>query len=75
MKFARRFIILIGLLMLINLTMGFAADKPVKETPIAFFPLDRYNFKSALEGEEIIHDFIIQNKGKATLFIEKVKTG
>jgi len=34
-----------------------------------------FEFKPVLEGSEVVHDFIIQNAGKATLEIEKVETG
>ena len=80
MLFVRKFIFLISLLILLNLTIACNADKssadqPVNKKPNSFFPHDRYDFKSALEGEEVVHDFIVQNKGTAPLVIEKVKTG
>jgi len=34
-----------------------------------------YKFDPVLEGTEITHDFIVQNKGTAPLKIETVRTG
>ena len=36
---------------------------------------NRYTFPTVIDGTEVTHDFIIQNKGDAPLVIEKVKTG
>ncbi len=43
--------------------------------PIAVLPEIRYEFEPVPDGTQIHHDFIIQNKGTATLKIEKVRTG
>ena len=45
------------------------------EVPAAVLPARSYEFKPVLEGDEVRHDFIIQNKGTAPLFISRVKTG
>jgi hypothetical protein len=42
--------------------------------PLAHLPALRYEFASVMEGQEVIHDFVVQNKGSATLEIQKVKT-
>ncbi len=34
-----------------------------------------FEFAPVLDGAEVIHDFVIQNTGKATLEIEKIETG
>jgi hypothetical protein len=34
-----------------------------------------FEFKPVLDGTKIVHDFIIQNSGNATLEIEKIETG
>ena len=34
-----------------------------------------YDFGLAVEGEKVIHDFVLQNKGTSVLEIKKVKTG
>jgi hypothetical protein len=43
--------------------------------PAAVFPQSHFEFKSALEGQPVAHDFIVQNTGDADLQIEKIKTG
>ncbi len=43
--------------------------------PAAFFPETRYEFSAVLDGTKVVHDFVIQNKGTATLKVERVKTG
>jgi hypothetical protein len=42
--------------------------------PLAHLPALRYEFAPVMEGQEITHDFIVQNKGSATLEIQKVRT-
>ncbi len=49
----------------------FGADK----SPVAVISETEYRFTSIMEGNKIIHDFIMQNKGDAPLFIKKVRTG
>ena len=43
--------------------------------PSVFFPETRYEFPPVLEDAKVVHDFVIQNKGNATLNGERVKTG
>jgi hypothetical protein len=42
--------------------------------PSAHLPALRYEFEPVMEGREIVHDFVVQNKGSATLEIQKVRT-
>jgi hypothetical protein len=42
--------------------------------PIAHLPALRYEFEPVLEGSQVTHDFVVQNKGSAPLEIQKVKT-
>ncbi len=42
--------------------------------PLAHLPALRHEFEPVMEGREVTHDFIVQNKGTATLEIQKVKT-
>jgi len=44
-------------------------------SPAAVLPEVHYRFGTAIEGETVRHDFILQNKGSADLKIEKIKTG
>jgi hypothetical protein len=54
-------------------TFGLTAQS--LQAPSVFIPNSRYNFSPVLDGTEITHDFVIQNKGDAPLAIEKVRTG
>jgi len=42
--------------------------------PMAHMPALRYEFAPVMEGKEVMHDFVVQNKGSAPLEIQKVKT-
>jgi len=52
----------------------FSAEDVTQGQPIAFVPVDRYEFEPVLHGTEIIHDFVIQNTGTAPLEIKRVQT-
>jgi len=43
--------------------------------PSAFFPTTSYEFSPVLDGTQVVHEFVIQNKGNAPLKIESVRTG
>ena len=68
---------IILMLMFIHFAAGlwvqqvFGANK----LPVAVISETEYRFKSILEGDKIVHDFILQNAGDAPLFIKKVRTG
>ncbi len=49
---------------------GGSSDAPLA---VALEPI--FQFKPVVDGEEVVHDFIIQNRGTAELQIEKVQTG
>ena len=51
-----------------------AAGQEPPKAPIAYFPEKEYIFDTVLDGTDITHDFVLQNKGAATLKIEKVAT-
>jgi hypothetical protein len=44
-------------------------------SPEAVLPEAEYRFGTTIEGETVRHDFILRNKGKTDLKIEKIKTG
>lgn len=54
---------------------SFGAEKEAQASPSAFLPEIHYKFAPVADGVEIMHDFIIQNKGRAPLKIIKVGTG
>jgi hypothetical protein len=43
--------------------------------PTIAVPVDRYDFGSVAEDDEVVHDFVIRNTGDAELTISQVKTG
>lgn len=53
--------------------VGFGAQEDAE--PAAFFPQTLYEFSPVLDGAKVVHEFVVQNKGNATLNIERVKTG
>ena len=56
------------------LTVSRADTTPAPQLPDAFFPITNFNFPEVVEGTEIVHDFIILNKGAGPLTIKKVGT-
>jgi len=51
------------------------AENITREKPVAFLPEQIFEFEPVIEGDIVIHDFIIQNKGTAPLVIHKVRAG
>lgn len=60
---------------LFSQTGAFGTENNTLNVPPVFVPEARYKFDPVLEGTEITHDFIVQNKGTTPLKIEKVRTG
>jgi len=75
MRYRVRFFIVFVLFMPFFMAFSFASEKAIQESPSAFFPRDKYKFNAVIDGAEVTHDFIIQNKGDAPLIIKDVKTG
>jgi uncharacterized membrane protein YciS (DUF1049 family) len=71
MKF-RIFVIIAIAFFLAGTTIG--AENNLSVTPSVLVPHPKYNFESVVDGAQVIHDYVIQNKGAATLEILKVKT-
>ena len=46
-----------------------------KEKPSVFFPESNYTFESVFEGIQVLHDFVIQNKGTEALDVKRVSGG
>lgn len=60
--------------------LSFAEDKPAaapaaspEKAPAIVVPEEKYEFQPVVEGVEVVHDFVIQNKGTADLEILAVK--
>lgn len=68
-------VIMAALCCLLLLAIHCDAENITKEKPVAFLPEQIFEFEPVVEGTMVIHDFIIQNKGTATLDIHKVSAG
>ncbi|MBW1821514.1 MAG: hypothetical protein JRI92_07080 [Deltaproteobacteria bacterium] len=68
--------IITAIFILLLCQTGYAENK-IESTafPIVNVVEGTYKFEMVTEGKEIIHEFIIQNTGKAQLDITKVKPG
>ena len=75
MKIKNLFFFFLLFFLFLNLTTSIKAEDNVNTYPSAYLPVDNYEFDPVIEGAEIDHQFIIQNKGTAPLNIENVKTG
>ena len=75
MKIKNLFFFFLLFFFLLNLNASIKAENNVNTYPSAYLPVNTYKFDQVVEGTEIDHQFIIQNKGNAPLNIEKVKTG
>jgi hypothetical protein len=51
-----------------------AAQEAYVATPAAVMPETQYDFPDTIDGEYVIHDFVIRNQGDAVLNVLKVKT-
>ena len=74
MKFKIHIVFVFAFCILFSITNSSGAEKVTQKFPFAFVSVDSYDFSPVVDGVEITHDFIIQNKGTAPLKIEKVKT-
>lgn len=56
--------------------VGFLAPVQAEEgTPVAVVENGEFDFGAVYEGVDVVHDFVIQNKGDADLEIKDVKAG
>jgi hypothetical protein len=53
----------------------YSQQKPQGDMPAAAVVEPRYDFGTVPDGTEVVHDFIVQNKGTAPLVIDQIKTG
>ena len=75
MKKKALFLFFLAFCILFFETGSFGTENKTPNLPSVLVPESRFKFGPILEGTEIIHDFIVQNKGTAPLKIEKVRTG
>ena len=65
----------LSVVLLMTLFAAASANAQDDQDPRVFFPSTQYEFASVLDGDRVVHDFIIQNKGTAVLTVDRVKTG
>lgn len=51
-----------------------ASEVPVK-APQVFLPETLFEFQAVLEGTQVVHEFVLKNRGEAPLNILQVKSG
>ena len=66
---------LAGILLLIAAAVCFGAEDTATEGPDAVAVEPVFEFKPVLDGDEVVHDYVIQNKGSAELEVQRVQTG
>ena len=52
-----------------------ATEERSPDTPSAFIVQPEYTFDPVPDGTQVLHDYVIQNRGAEILEIQKVKTG
>ena len=63
----------VAMLLAFSVAVCFSAENDA--APSVFFPETHYEFSPVLDATTVMHDFVIQNKGNATLNVDRVKTG
>jgi hypothetical protein len=66
-------VLAVAIYLTLSVAVCFGAENDA--VPSVFFPETHYEFSPVLEDAKVVHDFVIQNKGNATLNVERVKTG
>jgi hypothetical protein len=69
------YIIALALYTFVFTAIAIGTENHTQHLPSAFFPEARFEFKPVLEGVDVIHPFVMKNKGTAPLNIEKVRAG
>ena len=69
----RKSISLACMLILVAAAACFGAENTAMPDAVAVEPV--FEFKPVLDGDEVTHDYVIQNKGSAELVIERIQTG
>ena len=77
MRVRRKWVLIYILFILVVPYSAFCGpnDQGDSTFPKVHVPEGTYEFEPVVEGTNVIHDFVIQNKGTATLDITKVRPG
>jgi len=70
----RKLFFLIVLCTMLVPISGLAEDAPAKG-PQAFLPEPTHEFQPVVEGDRVVHEFILHNRGDETLQIIKIASG
>jgi hypothetical protein len=63
------------MLCLMAIPIASGAEVTADENLSYALPEKQYTFQPVVEGTEVVHDFVIQNKGTEELTVLNVKTG
>lgn len=74
MKVRNVFSLVFAVCMIFLTTPFFGAETESTRLPSAYFPPGQYEFVKILEGTEVRHDLVVQNKGTALLEVKDVGT-
>lgn len=69
----KSFFLIIVRMMLVPI-YGSAVDRSAKG-PQAFLPEPTHEFQPVVEGDQVVHEFILHNRGDETLQIIKIASG
>jgi hypothetical protein len=67
--------LLLFIMICLSPTLSHAAATDSQSGPKAYLPENVYEFPSAIEGTEVVHEFVLFNKGDAPLDLMNVKSG
>ncbi len=67
--------LLLLILILLSPDLGRSETTDSRTGPKAYLPESVFEFQPVVEGTEVIHDFVLHNKGDEPLEIVNVKSG
>jgi hypothetical protein len=71
----KNYFFLIAVLVIWIPVSTFGDSQEATGVPEAYFQETAFNFQSVVAGTDVSHTYVVQNKGTATLEIQKVHTG
>ena len=74
MKVKNVFAFVSAVCVLFMTTSFLSAETESQGTPSAYFATGQYEFDQVLEGTDVMHDLVLQNKGNALLEVKEVGT-
>jgi len=74
MKLKKFFGLIIGFCV-VTAPFSFGEVTASEKFPLAYISQADFHFDPVPEGKEVVHDFMVQNRGESPLMIETVQTG